>query len=265
MPFSTLLNIPPSTFCSTWICPTSSSSYCPNGPWALALSKWQHPSPDQTLSPPRLEVTSRVDSKEPLHLKRRDEMPLHKTLTGSQWEAFARDLDWVQKAREEHYKTNCPNFYHKTSYNLKNIFQDIITSASLLGSQIYEIQEVWDGRSELWYVNDVLKASPKGLQFFHPVSPSELPKVMGLAGIHNPHTLHHFNVMIFCPWCGKEGQNDGTIVNHLWMTHYKLGLVCGTCFHCPSVTSKAIWHHGWKSSHQPRGQVWGFDNTSSSA
>ena len=116
----------------------------------------------------------------------------------------------------------------------------MITSAGLLGSQIYEIQEVWGGQSKLQYANDMLNTLPKGLQFFCPISSSELPKVMGLAGIHNPDALLCFTSMTFCPWCRKEGQNEGTIVNHLWMTHYKLGLVCETCFHCPSVTSKAI-------------------------
>ena len=48
-------------------------------------------------------------------MKKMNEMPLHKTLTGSQREAFTRDLDLVRKAREEHYKTNCPHFNHETS------------------------------------------------------------------------------------------------------------------------------------------------------
>ena len=178
-------------------------------------------------------------------------MPFHKVLTGSWQEAFTRDSDLVQMAREEHYKTNHPHFDCETSCNLVNIFQDMITSTGILGSQIYKIQEFWEGWSKLQYANDTLRALPKGLQFFCPISPSKLPKVIGLAGIHNPHALHHFNGMTFCPWCGKEGQNEGTIVNHLQATHYKLGLVCGTCFHCPSVTSKAIWHHGWKSCQQP--------------
>ena len=63
----------------------------------------------------------------------------------------------------------------------------------LLGSQIYEIQEFWKGQSELPYANDVLRALPKGLWFFHFVSPSELPKIMGLAGVHNPDALCHVN------------------------------------------------------------------------
>ena len=70
---------------------------------------------------------------------------------------------------------------------------------------------------------------------------------MGLTSIHHPNALHHFNGVMHCPWCGKEGQNEGTVVNHLWMTHYKLGLVCKKCFCCPSVISEAVGHHGCKS------------------
>ena len=90
-------------------------------------------------------------------------MPLHKMLTGSQWEAFARDSNLVQKVREDHYKTNHPHFNCETSPDLMNVFWDKIASAGLLGFQIYEIQEVWEGQSELQYANDVLRALPKGL------------------------------------------------------------------------------------------------------
>ena len=112
----------------------------------------------------------------------------------------------------------------------------MISHVSLLDSQIYEIQEAWTGCSDLQYVNDVLRTLPKGLQFFCPMSPSELPKVMGLTGVHNPNALCHFASMTFCPCCRKEGQNKGTIVNHLQTTHYKLGLVCKKYIHCPSIT-----------------------------
>ena len=189
--------------------------------------------------------------KEPPHLKRRDETPLPKVLTGGKQEAFVRDSDLVQKAREDYYKTNCPHFNCKSSCHLMNVFWEMITSAGLLSSQIYKIWEFLGGQSELQYANNPIRALPKGLQFFCTISPSESPKVMGLAGVHNPKALCCFNSMTFCSWCGKEGQNKGTIVGHLQLTHYKLGLVCGTCFCCPSVTSEAIWHHGWKSCHHP--------------
>ena len=129
---------------------------------------------------------------------------------------------------------------------------DMIAFADLLGSGIYEIQESWTGQEDLWYTNDVLKTSLKGLQFFHPVSPSELPKVMGLKGIHHPDTLCHFARPTFCPWCGKEGQNEGTVVNHLRTMNYKLGLVCNQCLCCPLITLEAIQHNG-QGCKQPKG------------
>ena len=130
---------------------------------------------------------------------------------------------------------------------MADIFQSMIRSAGLLCSKIYEIQETWTGQHELQYTNYTLKTLPKGWKCFHPVSPSDSPKVMGLTGIHHPDALHHFNGVTHCPWCGKEGQNNGTVVNHLQMTHYKFGLVCEKCFCCPLVTSETIWCHGCKS------------------
>ena len=140
----------------------------------------------------------------------------------------------------------CLHFDSETSCHMVDIFQSMIESASHLYSEIYEIQETLAGQREVQYANYALKTLLKGLKFFCPVSPSETPKVMGLTGIHHPNALHHFNGVTHCPWCRKEGQNEGTIINHLQMTHYKLGLACEKCFHCPSVTSKAIQCHGCK-------------------
>ena len=123
-------------------------------------------------------------------------------------------------------------------------FQEMITSANLLESEIYEIQEVWTGQKDLRYTHCVMRSSPKGLQFFHLVSPSESTKVIGLKGIHHPNALCHHAGLSYCPWCGKEGQNKGTVVNHLQTTHYKLGLVCHRYLCFSVTTSKSMWHHG---------------------
>ena len=139
----------------------------------------------------------------------------------------------------------------------------MIESAGLLGSEIYEIQDTWTGRPELEYTNYALKTLPEGLKFFCPVSPLEYPKVMGLTNIYHPDVLYHFNGVTHCLWCGKEGQNEGTNINYLWMMHYKLGLVCEKCFPCPLVTSEAIWCHGQKSC-QPSTER-GTDESSPSA
>ena len=108
----------------------------------------------------------------------------------------------------------------------------------LLGSEIYEIQDTWSGRCKLEYTNYALKTLPKGLTFFHPVSPLESPKVMGLTNIHHPDTLHHFNRVTHCLWCGREEQNGGMNVNHLQMMHYKLGLCARSAFAAPQSPQK---------------------------
>ena len=136
-------------------------------------------------------------------------------------------------------------------------------TTGLLGSTIYEIKEVWTGLDELQQANYALKTLPKGLKFLRVVPPSESPKVMGLTGIHDPNALCHFNRVTHCPWCGKEGQNEGTVINHLWTVHYRLGLVCEKCFGCLSTSSETIHHHSHKDC-QPSGEG-GPDESSSLA
>ena len=189
-------------------------------------------------------------------------MLLHKALLRSHQEPFSRDSKLVQRAREDYYRENHLCFDSETSCNIADIFWSMIESPGLLSSEIYEIKETWTGWSELQYANYALRTLPKGLKFFHPVSPSESPKVMGLTGINHPDALYQFNGVTHCPWCGREGQNEGTVINHSQMTHYKLGLVCEKCFCCPSVTYDAIQHHGQKSC-QPSAE--GGPNKSSSS
>ena len=129
----------------------------------------------------------------------------------------------------------------------------MIKTAALLGCTIYEIKEAWTGQDELWQANYALRILPKGLNIFRAVSLSESPNVIGLTSIHDLDMLCHFSGLTHCPWCGKEGQNEGTIVTHLWTVHYKLGLKCEKYFGCPSVTSEAICYHGWKDC-QPSGE-----------
>ena len=89
------------------------------------------------------------------------------------------------------------------------------TSTYLLGTSIHEIQASWTGPNELKQANYALQSLPKGLKFLCVVPPSKSPKVMGLVGIHDPDALHCFSGITHWPWCQKEGQNEGTMVNHL--------------------------------------------------
>ena len=190
-------------------------------------------------------------------------MPIHKVLMKSHKESFGRDTHLVRKTRGEYFRNHFPNFNNENTHDLTDIFWHMTKTASLLGSAIYEIQEAWTGWDELQHANHTLRALPKGLKFFWAVSPLESPKVMVLTGIHHPDALQCFNGVTHCPWCGKEGQNEGTIINHLREVHYKLGLICEKCFCCPSITSEAIQHYRWKNC-QPSAEG-GADESSSSA
>ena len=117
-------------------------------------------------------------------------------------------------------------------------------TSKLLGLAIYEIKEVWKGPDKFWQANYALRTLPKDLKILRVVPLLESPKVMGLMGIHDPDALCHFNGMTYCPWCRKEGQNEGTIVNHLWTMHYRLSLVSKKCYSYPSTSSDTLHCHG---------------------
>ena len=127
-------------------------------------------------------------------------------------------------------------------------------STKLLGTSIYEIQVLWTGPDELRQANYALWSLPKGPKFLHVVPPSESPKVMGLVGIHDPDALHCFNGMTYCPWCGKVGQNKGTVINHLQTVHYRLDLVCNKCNNCPSTSLDTLHCHGRHNCQPARGE-----------
>ena len=143
-------------------------------------------------------------------------------------------------------------FFSKHSYNfnqdgncdLSRIFKKLAVSASLLGTNIHEIEASWTGPEELKEANYTLQSLPKGLKFLRVVPTLESPKVMGLVGIHDPDALWHFAGFTYCPWCGKEGQNEGTVVNHLRTTHYRLGLLCDKCHGCLTTTCDTLCCHG---------------------
>ena len=103
------------------------------------------------------------------------------------------------------------------------------------------------GPDKLQQANYTLRSLLKGLKFLHVVPLSVSPKVMGLVGIHDPDALCHFNGLTHYPWCGKEGQNEGTVVNHLQTVHYRLGLVCDKCNNCPSTSLDTLHCHSWQN------------------
>ena len=150
----------------------------------------------------------------------------------------------MKKARLHFFSNHPYNWVHDGTPTLSDIFKGLAESASLLGEAIYEIQLSWTGPEELKQANYALWSLPKGLRFLRVVPATESPKVMGLMGIHDPNALWCYAGYTYCPWHGKEGQNEGTVVNHLRTTHYRLGLVCDRCFGCPTVMSDTLCWHG---------------------
>ena len=205
--------------------------------------KRQLPSPDPVDSMPPGGTTSKATAEGPLSSKQQEVPPWCKVLKQSCSEVFSQDTSLVRVPRKEYFKKHSPNFTMDGMHDLSEVFRWMAENTKLLDLAIYKIQEVWKGPGELWQVDYALRALPKGLKFLQAVPPSKSPKVMGLMGILDPDTLCCFNGLTHCPWCGKEGQNEGTFVNHLWMVHYRLGLVCNKCYDYPSTSSDTLCCH----------------------
>ena len=149
----------------------------------------------------------------------------------------------MKVARWAYQKTHWANLEQEGSYNLSSIFHQMATSTNLLGTEIHEVQESWGGQKDLWAANWAAKASPKENHFFQIVSPTESPKIMGLKGIHSSKALQWWGGLTFCHWSGKEGQNEGMVMNHLQTTHYHLGLICTYCLDYFTTIAESMHHH----------------------
>ena len=160
------------------------------------------------------------------------------SLQPSRADAFCQDSELMKEAREHYFATHPWDWAHDNMADLSDVFRELAQGAGLLGKSIHEIQVSWSGPPHLRHANFVLRSLPKGLKFLRAVSTKESPKVMGLEGIHDPDAVWHFTRYTCCPWCGKDGQSEGTIMNYLRTIHYKLGLVCDQCYYCPTVTSE---------------------------
>ena len=174
------------------------------------------------------------------------------SLKPSHAEAFSWDSNIMKEARLCFFSNHSCDWATDGTNDLSDVFRELAESIGLLGEAIYEIQLSWTGPEELKQANYALWSLPKGLRFLMVVPTMESPKVMGLMGIHDPDALRHYAGYTYCPWCGKEGQNEGTVVNHLRTTHYRLGLVCDWCFGCPTVMSDSLHWHGCQNCQRYR-------------
>ena len=141
-------------------------------------------------------------------------------------DAFSQDSDSIKKARARYFATHSWNWAQGNTEDLSYIFKELAQEAGLLDDSIFEIQWSWKGPEHLQQANYIFQSQPKGLRFLRAVSTKESPKEMDLKRIHDPEALRHFSRFTYCLWCGKSEQNEGTVMNHLRTTHYKLGLIC---------------------------------------
>ena len=162
------------------------------------------------------------------------------SLKPSHMDAFSQDSGPMKEARARYFATHPWDWAHGNTDDLSDIFRELAQGTGLLGESIHEIKLSWDGPEELKHANYVLWSLPKGLKFLRVVSAKESQKVMGLKGIHDPDALQHFAGYTYCPWCRKDGQNEGTIINHLRTVYYRLGLMCNQCICCPTVMSDTL-------------------------
>ena len=87
------------------------------------------------------------------------------------------------------------------------------------------------------------KISSMDIHFSRIVAPNQLPKIMRLDGTHSLKALQWQNSLNFCPWCRKEGQNEGIVVNHLHTMHYHLGLICAHCLNYFTISTDTMQQH----------------------
>ena len=153
----------------------------------------------------------------------------------------------MKEARSCFFSNHSCDWVTDSTNDFSNVFKELARSASLLREAIYKIQLSWTGPEELKQTNYALQSLPNGLRFLRALATTEFPKVMGLMGIHDPNALQCYAGYTYCPWCGKERQNEGTMVNHLRTTHYRLGLMFNRCFGCPTVMSNSLCRHGYQN------------------
>ena len=185
----------------------------------------------------------------------KDGLTRHRPLKEGQQEDFSKESSRVRMARQTYQESHPTDFRQEGSHDLSSVFCKMASSAHLLDSSIFEVQDTWCRQKDLKAANWVAKNSHKCIHFFSLVSPMESPKIMGLQDIHSPDTLCHHGGLEFCPWCGKEGQNEGTIVNHLQIAHYQLGLICNGCLYYFTTSSDIMHCHGQGCKNLAGGEV----------
>ena len=98
------------------------------------------------LRPEEEEVTGlETTPKEHLCQRWKEGRLLVRLLKQNQWEVFRKDSEIFQATRQAYFKMYCPDYDHEGSHDLSCIFQEMATSAGLMGSEVHEVHDVWTG------------------------------------------------------------------------------------------------------------------------
>ena len=192
----------------------------------------------------------RHDSRKWPYWRWKDERFLAKLLKDSHHETFDKDLDLVQVTRWAYFKAHCPEFDHENPHDLSHTFQEMANSTILLDPNVYEVWDVLTVQKHLHVAHCVARSCLRDIHFFWVVPPTESPKIIGLKGTHSPKVLKQQAGLSFCPWCEKEGQNEGTVANNLRTSHTTWALSAAgawgiswpTPTQCTIMCSSAVQH-----------------------
>ena len=133
MSLATLLAISPQS--STAMGKHAPETPSPNAFVAPTSKWWCCSSGDEATGPA-------MSTEEPTHWKQK-EGKFFMGLKENHQEAFHLDSNLVWVTRQRYFETHHPTFNQEGSHNLSGLFQNMITSAYLLDSEVYKIQEVW--------------------------------------------------------------------------------------------------------------------------
>ena len=158
-------------------------------------------------------------------------------------EAFHRDLELVQCIRQTYFRTHALTFHKEDTYELMEVFKELADMAGLLGTEVYPVQDPWVGKRELCCTYYAVTGSAKDLPLFQDSGTPQIPQNNGSPRHTLPRGTEATGWPLILPWCRKEGQNKGTIVNHLCTRHYCLGLVCERSLSYFTTTSDKMQCH----------------------
>ena len=141
----------------------------------------------------------------------------HRPLKEGWQEAFSKESSLVRVARWTYEDSNPIDFSQKGVSHL-SVFCEIASSAHLLDSSIFVVQDTWYGRKDLRAANWAGRNLPKHICFFRLISPLESPKIIGLQDIHSTDALCHHGSLCFVPGVARRVK-----------TRELSSITCGSC------------------------------------